>query len=233
MSRSLFIGILLVVCILVAAAGCTSQPPAGRTTAAAPPVTIAVPDTAIVQKTFVVFPEAPLNETEKSDILELQEEEKFIADLNAVLATQHTDIVLFQNIANISKIYQTADNVILLRYGIPNPEKDLAGVFASQKLQLAYNNAINTGSMSAKDALMVDAAAEELHIADLEAAIGRTDNRDTIFIYRQELITSRNNLRAISQAIAAYGSVYTPKYLSPAYYSSLINSPAEYVPLAK
>jgi hypothetical protein len=229
MSRRYAFLVLLAVCMLALAAGCTSQP-AAKPAVTAPTVTLAVPNSSIVQNTFGSFPQAPLNETEKSDILLLQEEEKFLTDLNAVLYAQHNDVPLFQSISNVSGIYQSVDNVILQRYGIPNPEKDLPGVFANQKVQLAYNNAVNTGSMSVKDALMVDATAEDMHIADLEAAISRTDNRDNIFIYRQELISSRNNLRALSQWITAYGGVYTPTYLSPAYYNSLISSPAEYVP---
>jgi len=229
MSRSIVFLVLLVVCVIAAAAGCTSQQ-AAKTTVTAPNVTIVVPNISIIQSTFAVLPQASLNDTERSDILLLQEEEKFLADVNAVLYTQHTDVPLFLSISNVSKMYQTADNAILQRYGIANPEKDLPGVFANQKVQLAYNNAVNTGSLSAKDALLVDATAEDMHIADLESAISRTDNRDNIFIYRQELISSRNNMRAISQWITAYGGVYTPTYLSPAYYNSLITTPAEYVP---
>ncbi|WP_321508382.1 DUF2202 domain-containing protein [uncultured Methanoregula sp.] len=229
MSRPLFIGILFVVCILVAAAGCTSQPAAN--TVVTPTVT-AVPTTsapATIETTFLSLPQASLNETERADIIQLQEDQKFITDLNAVLATQHPDIPVFQNIANGSKFYQTADNVILQRYGIPNPEKNVPGVFASQKLKLAYNNGVNTGSMSAKDALLVSATAEDIHIADLEAALTRTDNTDLQFIYKQELGFSRNNLRTLSQWIKSYGGLFTPTYITVDYYNALTNSPTEQV----
>ncbi|MFA4876900.1 MAG: DUF2202 domain-containing protein [Methanoregula sp.] len=235
MSRSLFIGILFVVCILVAAAGCTSQPasktPVVTTTVVTPAVTVAVIAGGTTEATFNSLPQAPLNETEKADIIQLQEDQKCITDINAVLATQHPDVPVFQNLANASKIYQTADNIILTRYGIPNPESTIPGKFTSQKLQLAYNNAVNTGSMSVRDALYVDATAEEMHIADLNAALGRTDNTDLQFIYRQELAFSRNNLRSINQWITAYGSAYTPTYITVDYYNALTNSPVEQIPV--
>ena len=229
MARSLFIGILFVVCMLAVAAGCIGQPVSK--VVITPTVTIPVPNGNATQKTFIALVKAPLNDTEWADIIRLQEDQKYITDLNAVLSTQHPEIPVFKNITNASKVYQAADNVILQRYGIPTPEKDAAGVFSSQNLQLVIDNDINTGSNSIRDALLVSARAEDMHIADLEAAIGRTDNPDILFIDRQELVSSRNNLRTISQWITAYGGVYYPTYITVDYYKSLTNSPVEQVPL--
>jgi len=227
MTRSFFIGILVVVVVLVAAAGCTGQQ---NKTVVAPSVTVAVPDGDATQKTFASLPQSPVNDTERADVIYLQEEEKLVHDLNAAFAAQHPDIPLFQNIANASKVYMTADNVILQRYNIPNPEKEAAGAFGNHKFQQMYNAGVNNGSMSAMGALSSSALLEDMHIADLEAAIGRTDNTDIIFVYRQELTASRNNLRALSQWIAAYGGTYTPTFISQSYYTNLISTPAEPVP---
>lgn len=228
MTRSLFIGILFVVVVLIAAAGCTGSQ--GGKTVVAPSVTITVPDGDATQKTFVSLPQAPLNESERADIIYLQEEEKLVHDLNNAFSAQHPDVPVFLSIANASKVYMTADNVILQRYTIPNPEKDAAGAFGNQKFQQMYTAGVNNGSMSSLGALTSSAMLEDMHIADLEAAIGRTDNADVIFIYRQELTASRNNLRALSQWIAAYGSTYSPTYISQDYYNNLISTPAEPVP---
>nr|WP_320161009.1 DUF2202 domain-containing protein [uncultured Methanoregula sp.] len=228
MSKSLAIGMLLVLGILIAAAGCTGQQ-SGTKAVVTPAVTVAVASAGSMQAGFQALPQAPLNASETADIIQLQEDQKAITDLNAVLAVQHPDVPVFQSIANASNVYQNADNVILTRYGIPNPEKTAAGVFASQKLQRMYNTGVNTGSMSVKDALLVSATAEDMHIADLEAAIGRTDNTDVQFIYQQELAFSRNNLRALSQWITAYGGVFTPTYISVDYYNSMMNTPVQQV----
>ncbi|MFA4859939.1 DUF2202 domain-containing protein [Methanoregula sp.] len=242
MSRSLFIGVLFVVCLLVAVTGCTSQPaatpaatPVGTPVAApvvvTPAVTNAVYDPAAAQKTFLALPQMPLNASETADILELQEAEKFICDLNAILATQHKDVPVFMTISNGSKVFMVADNVILQRYGLANPENALPGVFTNVKIQRAYNAGVNTGSMGVKDAIMVSATAEDMHIADLAAAIGRTDNTDLQFMYRQELAFARNNLRTLSQWLTAYGGVFTPTYISVDYYNALMNSPVEQIPV--
>ena len=229
MTRSLFIGILFVVCMLAVAAGCIGQP--ASKVVITPTVTIPVPNGNATQKTFIALSQAPLNDTEWADVIKLQEDQKYITDINAVLATQHPEIPVFQNITNASKVYQAADNVILQRYGIPSPEKDAAGAFSSQNLQLVIDNDVNTGSNSVRDALFVSARAEDMHIADLEAAIGRTDNTDILFMDRQELVSSRNNLRIISQWITAYKGVYYPTYIPVDYYKNLTNSPVEQVPL--
>ena len=242
MSRSLFIGVLFVVCILVAVTGCTSQPaakpaatpvgtPVTGPVVVTPVATNAVYDPAAAQKTFLSLPQMPLNASETADILELQEAEKFICDLNAILATQHKDVPVFMSISNGSKVFMAADNVILQRYGIANPENALPGVFTNVKIQRAYNAGVNAGSMGVKDALLASATAEDMHIADLEAAIGRTDNLDLQFMYRQELAFARNNLRSLSQWITSYGGVFTPTYISVDYYNSLTNSPVEQIPV--
>jgi len=225
MARALFIGIMFIACMLAVAAGCTGQP-AGRVIVT-PAATIPVPDGNATDKTFIALAQAPLNDTERADILKLQEDQKYITDMNAVLATQHPEVPVFQNIANASRIYQAADNVILQRYGIASPEKNASDVYSSQKLQSAVENDINTGSNSVRDALIVSARAEDMHIADLEAAIGRTDNPDLQFMDRQELVSSRNNLRAISQWMTTYKEVYTPTYITLDYYKNLTGSPAE------
>lgn len=98
MQKSWFIGILVVVCLLIAVAGCTSQQ-AGKTVVA-PTVTLASPDGNVTQATFLSLEKAPLNATETADILSLQEEEKLEYDLNSALAAQHLAVPVFLSIAN-------------------------------------------------------------------------------------------------------------------------------------
>ncbi|MFA4849013.1 MAG: DUF2202 domain-containing protein [Methanoregula sp.] len=228
MSKLLSITLMFVVCMLAFTAGC-SQPAAK--TVVTPTVTIAVPDSGATQKAFNAIPQAPLNASETADILYLQEAEKFDRDLNNALYGMHNDLPVFLHIANAAQVYMVADNVILQRYGIPNPEKDAVGSFTNPVLQQMYNTDINSGLSSAIDALKYSTTFEDMHIADLQAAIGRTDNNDLQFIYRQELASSRNNLRALNQWITAYGGTYTPTYITKSYYNEIISTPAEQVPV--
>ena len=232
MSKMIYSGILLTLC-LVLAAGCVSQPAQQTTqTLVTPTVTIPGPDANATQQAFLLIPQAPVNESERQDILYLQESEKLEHDLYAKFAQRYTSIPLFASLEQASAVYVNADNVILQRYGILNPEQAALGSFTSPKLQNLYTTWANDGSLSAIAALKAASTSEDMHIADLNGAIGRTDNNDLKFIYRQELAFSRNNLRALSQWITAFGATYIPTYITPDYYNALINSPAEPVPLA-
>jgi len=224
MSKSFVIGILLLVCIFAAAAGCTSQPSAN--TVVTPAATSAASDA-----TFNALPKADLNATETADIQLLQEEAKFAYDLNSALYGMHTDLPILLNISNAAKVSMKADDVILVRYNIPDPESQKAGVFTNPSLQQMYNNDLNTGLSSASDALKMSAQFTDMNIADLTAAIGRTDNQDLVYIYKQQLALARNDLRSLSQSLAGYGVVYVPQYITPASYAAIIGSPMETIPV--
>jgi len=228
-SRSSFIGILLLACIFAAAAGCTGQQ--GTTPAVTSPVPVATPAPSASDAAFNALPKAELNATETADILLLQEEAKFAYDLNSALYGMHTTLPLLLNISNAAKTSMKVDDVILVRYNIPDPESQKAGVFTNQGLQQMYTNDLNTGLSSASDALKMSAQFTDMNIADLSAAIGRTDNQDLIYIYNQQLALARNDMRSLSQSLAGFGVVYTPQYITPASYAQIIASPMETIPV--
>ena len=232
MPKPLISGILFVLCIVIAAAGCVSQPAQQTTQALVTPSasSISVSDANATQQTFFAIQQASLNDTERQDILYLQESEKLERDLYAKFAQQYTSIPVFADLAQASEVYMKADDVILQRYAITDPEQAALGKFTNQKLQNLYTTWANDGSTSAIAALRAAAKSEDMHIADLMAAIGRTDNNDLNFIYRQQLAFSRNNLRTLVQWITAFGGAYTPTYITQDYYNTLVNSPVEQVP---
>jgi hypothetical protein len=232
MPKLLISGLLFVLCIMLAAAGCVSQP-AKQTTQAlvTPSVTIPISDVNATQLTFLAIQQAPLNDTERQDILYLQESEKLEYDLYTKFAQQYTSIPVFANLAQAAGVYMKGDDVILQRYGITDPEQAALGKFTNQKLQNLYTTWANDGSASAISALRTSAKSEDMHIADLMAAIGRTDNNDLNFIYRQQLAFSRNNLRTLVQWITTFGGSYAPTYIAQDYYNALVNSTVEQVPL--
>jgi len=232
MQKLVYFGVMIAVCVLLAAAGCVSQTnPQPVQTVVTPSVTIVIPEGNTTQTTFLSIPQAPLSDAEKQDITFLQESEKLEHDLYAKFAQQYTSVPVFGSLARAAGVYMTADNVILQRYNITNPELAVPGKFTNTKLQNLYDTYANAGSTSVLGALTAAATSEDMHIADLNAAISRTDNDDLKFIYRQELAFSRNNLRALSQWITAFAGTYTPTYLTKDYYNALISSPMEPVPL--
>jgi len=226
------IGIFVLVCVFAVAAGCTS--PETTPVIITPDVTVTPADTTgttDIERHFLMIPQSPLNASETEDALFLQESEKLSQDLNVKLYGMHNDQPVFLQIANASKILVAVDNVILTRYGLANPENAAPGVFTNSALQNMYTNGVNSGLSSSTDALKSSAAVEDMHIADLSNAMGRTDNNDLLYMYRQELASSRNNLRSLSERISAFGQTYTPKYITPASYASIISSPVEQLPV--
>jgi len=131
MRKSLILVLLFIIGIAMAAAGCTSQQNTTKTVVT-PTVTIAVPDANASQAAFLALPQAPLNVTETEDILDMQEAEKLTHDLNAALYGMHNDLPVFRHIATAAKVYMAADNVILQRYEIANPENVTEGVFTNR-----------------------------------------------------------------------------------------------------
>lgn len=226
--KNQFLGISLVLIgILVIFSGCTSQE--ATATPAETTAIVTAPAPQATQVSFENLPESLLTDSEREDIIYLQEAEKADHDLNLALAGQHSSIPLFREIAGKTNVAMTADNVILVRYDIPNPESQVPGQFTNKKLQRMYDTGVSAGSMSVTDALNSSAMYEDLHIADLLTAIGRTDNEDLRFIYTQELELSRNNLRQLSPLMAGYGSSYSPTYITAEYYQQIISSPEESV----
>ena len=232
MPKSLYLGILLLVCTVVATTGCVSQAPSapstGVTPVATPNVVITSPDEYAIRMHFLSLTKASLDETETADINYLQEAEKVQRDIYAFFTQKFQTIPLFSQMAQEANASMTADDVILERYGLPNPELQAPGAFNNKKLQVLYNTVTGEGS-SAVNALKASATSEDLHIADLTAAIGRTDNDDLKFIYNEQLLLSRNNMRGIIQWIAAFepSYQYSPTYITRDYYNGIINSPMD------
>jgi len=219
---------LIVICVFAVAAGCTS--PQTTPVIITPDVTVTPADTTgttDIERHFLMIPQSPLNASETEDALFLQESEKLSHDLNVKLYGMHNDQPVFLQIANASKILVAVDNVILTRYGLANPENAAPGVFTNSALQNMYTNGVNSGLSSSTDALKSSAGVEDMHIADLSNAMGRTDNNDLLYMYRQELASSRNNLRSLSERISAFGQTYTPRYITLASYASIICPPVE------
>lgn len=225
MAKFLHVILPVLICAMLVLTGCTSEKP--KESIPAPATAVVTPLPTTPAQSFESIPPSPISASEREDIIYLQEAEKCDHDLNFALANQRPTVPLFRSIADTTQVAMVTDNVILERYNISNPESQAEGKFTSQKLQRMYDTGVSSGSMSVTSALNSSAGYEDLHIADLVAAIGRTDNEDLKFIYQQELIISRNNLRDLVKTMAPYGSAYSPRYLSPEYYEEIISTPVE------
>ncbi len=120
--------------------------------------------------------------------------------------------------------------LLLDKYGLNDPvEKtgDRVGVFESKKLQKLYNELVEKGSMSLKDALMVGATIEDLDIKDLEEAIKRSNNKDINLVYQNLEKGSRNHMRAFVGVLRRYGGDYTPQFISMSEFNQIVSSKHE------
>jgi hypothetical protein len=156
---------------------------------------------------------AQLDATETEDLLFMREEEKLARDTYLTLydAWSHA---IFRNIARSEQRHMDTMLAMVEYYGLTDPvTDDTVGVFTNPTLAGLYADLIERGSESLLEALHVGAYIEELDIADLRAAIERTDEVLLINAYENLLAGSRNHLRAFVSQINALGVDYVAQVL--------------------
>jgi hypothetical protein len=189
------------------------------------------PRLAPIKSVFQSIPSSGLSDTETRDIMYLQEAQKLERDLYIYLGQHSPGDPLFANLALSADVLMKADDGILTRYNLTDPEQNAAGQFSDPKLQTLYNLYAGQSGGTVPSALLAAAQSEDQHIASLFAAIANTDNKDLQFIYGQQLAFSKNNLRAIAQQLSGYSQSYTPHYLSQDAYNTIVTAPMEAVPV--
>ena len=181
---------------------------------------------------FQSMPPSALSTTEIADIVYLQQSQKLQRDLYAYMAQQGNANQIFTGLAQSADAVLTADNAILAKYNLTAPTSTGPGMYSDPKLQNLYIYLTGQSGGTTPDQLSTAAMSEEIHISDLTAALGHTDNADLRYIYNQELALSRNNLRTIIPQFTAYGQTYVPQYLSQDAFNQIISSPVETVPVS-
>ena len=168
-----------------------------------------------------------LDETEKEGLLLMREEEKLARDVYLTLY-DIWDLKIFYNIAQSEKTHMEAIKSLLDRYNIKDPVgKDIVGVFENEKLQKIYDELVEKGSESLKQALSVGATVEELDIFDLKELLDQTDNDDIKIVYQNLLKGSRNHLRSFDGQLVRNSVFYTTNYLSQKEYDDIAHSARE------
>ncbi len=185
-----------------------------------------VPDVNSAQLRFADLPSGTLSATERADILYFQEMEKFERDLYQSLSEANPGLPVLAILAQSAGNEMAADDVILRKYGISYTPSD-PGVFSSPNLQYEYDSLSGNISVLSTDVLGAAAEGEDLHVADLTAAIRRTDNPDLLSVYNHQLSLARNNLREVVSELRARGGTYSPRYISMDYFNAIIGSPVE------
>jgi len=175
------------------------------------------------------LPIGELTGTEQEGIIYMREEEKLARDVYLYFHEVWGQRI-FDNISNSEQTH--ADSMLLLveRYQLTDPVGENGpGIFADASLQQLYDELVAQGDASLIAALEVGALIEEVDLVDIERYIADIDNNeDIILVYENLMKGSRNHLRAFVRNLESQGITYAPRYLDPAEYESIINSPMEH-----
>ena len=141
-----------------------------------------------------------LDAAERATLLSMREEEKLAHDVYVALGAK-TGLQVFTRIAASEAKHEQAVERMLAAYGIADPTDGYAvGAFPSQRFQTLYDDLVAKGSASTGAALAVGVQIERLDIADLQAAIGETDEAMLDRVYANLRSASQQHLRAFQAA---------------------------------
>lgn len=183
---------------------------------------------ACTQSQIDALPVEALSPEEEQALIFMREEEKLAHDVYLHLYDSW-NLRIFSNIAESEQTH--TDSVVLLldRYAIADPAATTArGEFVNPDLQQLYNQLSMQGDASLISALNVGALIEDLDIYDLQNQLDNVvDNQDIGTVWANLQKGSRNHLRAFVSQLARQNMDYTPQYIDPDIYASIINSPME------
>ncbi len=168
-----------------------------------------------------------LSPIEVEAIKYMAEEEKLAYDVYTKLAEMYPNVPVFANIAKSEATHVSAVLSLAKKYHI-NITLGKPGVFTNEHIQELYNQLIEKGSRSLKDALEVGATIEEVDIIDLKDWISKVSHNDIKQVFECLMMGSRNHLRAFTSTLEnMYGIEYKPQYLSEEEYQQIISTPME------
>ena len=167
-----------------------------------------------------------LTEEEKSDLLQLREEEKLARDVYLYTYEKY-GLSISVNISNSEQTHMDKVLQIMVVYGLADPASNETGVFNNDELQNLYDGLINEVNVSLINALIVGATIEELDIKDIELFLQRTIKEDISSMYESLICGSRNHLRTYYSQIVTDGGTYNPVYISQTEFDFIINSENE------
>jgi hypothetical protein len=159
--------------------------------------------------TAPIFPR--LLDVEKAGLLFSVEEEKLAFDvysnMNSLWGSQTQT---FGNILKSEANHADAVRTQLAANGIPDPTVGkAAGVYVDSSLQILYNDLMEKGKLSVRDALEVGVIVEETDIDDLNRLMADTTDAAILRVYGNLKAGSESHLVAFNRALGLLGSPTT------------------------
>ena len=136
-----------------------------------------------------------------ANLTHMRDEERLARDIYTALAARYSQAAPFVNIAPSEQVHFDTMGLLLTRYGVADPSAGKnPGTYADPALQSLYNKLLASGSESLAKAYDVGIAVENLDIADLKAAIGKTNQADVKAAFTNLMNGSQNHLAAFTAA---------------------------------
>ena len=184
-------------------------------------------DAANLNEQLAALPLQMLSPAETHGLTMMREEERLAYDVYAASAAWWGTPV-FANIADSETTHTSAMLALLARYGLPDPLDGLSeGVFFTPAFQQLHDTLVAASRVSLIDALVVGVRIEELDIRDIAALRAETDNADIQLVYDNLQRGSRNHLRSFHRLLTQQGGSYSPQYITPAEFHTIVSSPIE------
>lgn len=159
-------------------------------------------------------------------LVRMREEEKLAHDVYVALAPT-SGLRIFNNIANAESQHMRAVEQLVSRYSSAAAANLPVGSFSDPQFQALYNSFVAAGSTSPIAAARVGAKIEEMDIKDLQTLLSQNPPPDIARVLEHLQKASGQHLRAFTMELKRLGSAYTPEFLSPQEYNSILNSDNE------
>jgi len=140
-----------------------------------------------------------LSSIEKDGLIYMRLEEKLARDVYLTLGKTYNQ-KMFVNIPESEQRHMDAVKALLDKYEIVDPVTDNEiGAFTSTDFKKLYDDLVEKGQTSFKDAILVGKDIEEMDIKDLIERIEQSDNPDIKSVYENLKQGSENHLRAFTK----------------------------------
>ena len=164
-----------------------------------------------------------LTRDEKAGLILMRNEEKLAGDMYASLYAKWNHPV-FSHIMQSERRHGELVKGLLIKFHIEDPYIAGEGQFSSSELKALYHNLVAKGLKSLQDAFEVGAMVEDLDISDLDRLSTSTQNADIKEVYALLNEGSQNHLRAFAKQLDRMGIEYTPQYISPERWETILSA---------
>ena len=177
------------------------------------------------------LPMETVSAAEQVDLIMMRQEEKLARDVYQVMFFVWKQPV-FDNISKAEQNHMDLVKLMLDKYSIPDPlTSDAWGVYKDPAFTQLFVQLVGIGVLSPLHALTVGGYIEDLDIADLNAAIKLTDNRDIKTVWQNLIQGSRNHLRSFYGQLASQNLIYPGFVLTYAEIQAIVTTPKETRPV--